>query len=113
MKGLVYIAWWGVKAWQIPVTHVAELRRRFPEISFVHEVEPEGVLNAIEDVDISFSSRLTPAMVERARRLKWVHSSAAAVEGLLPLAEIGKRRIVVTNSRGIQAVPIAEQVMAG
>lgn len=113
MKALVYIAWWGVKAWQIPTTHVAELRRRFPDIHFVHEVQPEAVLDSIHDVEISFSSRLSPEMAERARLLRWVHSSAAAVEGLLPLAELEKRGIVVTNSRGIQAVPIAEQVMAG
>ena len=70
MKALIYIAWWGVKAWQIPLPQVAELRRRFPAITFVHEVEPEAVLASIEDVDISFSSRLTAAMVERARRLR-------------------------------------------
>jgi D-2-hydroxyacid dehydrogenase (NADP+) len=113
LKALVYIAWWGVKAWQIPLKQVAELRRRFPDITFVHEVQPEAVLSSIEDVDISFSSRLSAAMVERANRLRWVHSSAAAVEGLLPLQQLERRGIPVTNSRGIQAVPIAEQVMAG
>src|SRR4029078_9275177 len=64
-------------------------------------------------VDIAFSSRLSAKTVERAGRLKWVHSSAAAVEGLLPLTDLRPREIVVTTSRGIQAVPIAEQVMAG
>ena len=52
-------------------------------------------------------------MIERARRLQWVHSSAAAVEGLLPLPELAKRSIVVSNSKGIQAIPIAEQVLGG
>jgi phosphoglycerate dehydrogenase-like enzyme len=113
LKALIYIAWWGVKAWQIPLPHVAELRRRFPDITFVHEVQPEGVLSSIQDVDIAFSSRLSEAMVERARRLRWVHSSAAAVEGLLPLQHLERRGIPVTNSRGIQAIPIAEQVIAG
>jgi phosphoglycerate dehydrogenase-like enzyme len=45
--------------------------------------------------------------------LRWVHSSAAAVADLLPLDELARRGIVVTNSRGIQAIPMAEQVMAG
>src|SRR5215471_15088579 len=112
MKVLVYIAW-AVKAWAIPEKQVAVLRRRFPNITFVHEKHETDALRSIADVEVSFSSRLTPAMVENARRLRWVHSSAAAVEGLLPLRELGKRDIVVTNSRGIQAIPIAEQVMAG
>src|SRR5215831_2163412 len=112
MKVLVYIAW-AVKAWAIPEKQVAVLRRRFPDVSFIHEVHEVDALRSIEDVEVSFSSRLNATMVERSRHLRWVHSSAAAVEGLLPLAELGKRDIVVTNSRGIQAIPIAEQVMAG
>jgi phosphoglycerate dehydrogenase-like enzyme len=112
MKALVYVAW-AVKAWAIPEKQVEVLRRRFPDITFIHERHEVDALRSIADVEVSFSSRLTPAMVENARRLRWVHSSAAAVEGLLPLAQLGKRDIVVTNSRGIQAIPMAEQVMAG
>src|SRR5207237_5341642 len=44
---------------------------------------------------------------------RWVHSSASAVEGLLPLADLTRHKITVTNSRGIQAIPMAEQAMAG
>src|SRR5215831_1442702 len=112
MKVLVYVAW-AVRAWAIPEKQVEVLRRRFPDITFLHERHETDAARSIVDVEVTFSSRLTPAMVENARRLRWVHSSAAAVEGLLPLAELGKRDIVVTNSRGIQAIPIAEQVMAG
>ena len=45
-------------------------------------------------------------------RLRWVHSTAAAV-GILPLKELAARGILVSNSRGIQAVPIAEHVIGG
>ncbi|MEO6879226.1 MAG: D-2-hydroxyacid dehydrogenase, partial [Gemmatimonadaceae bacterium] len=48
-----------------------------------------------------------------AARLRWVHSSAAAVQGLLPLPDLAGRGIAVSNSRGIQAVAIAEHVMGG
>src|SRR5262249_9361655 len=51
-------------------------------------------------------------MVERASRLRWVHSTAAAV-GILPLNELGPRGILVTNSRGIQAAAMAEHVLGG
>ncbi|MBC8088232.1 MAG: D-2-hydroxyacid dehydrogenase, partial [Phycisphaerae bacterium] len=57
--------------------------------------------------------RLTPEMVARAPQLRWVHSPAAAVEGLLPLAALDAHNVLVTNSKGIQAVPIAEHVMGG
>jgi phosphoglycerate dehydrogenase-like enzyme len=51
-------------------------------------------------------------MVEQAPRLRWVHSTAAAV-GILPLRELAVRNIAVTNSRGIQAATMAEHVMGG
>lgn len=111
MKILVYIAWANVKAWQIPEEKVAFLRGQFPEITFLHARTEEDALQAIAETDVAFSSRLTPAMMQRAANLKWVHSSAAAVEGLLPLAELAKRNITLTNSRGVQAIPIAEQVI--
>jgi phosphoglycerate dehydrogenase-like enzyme len=40
-----------------------------------------------------------------------VHCSGHAI-GHFPLADFGARGIVVTNSRGVQAIPIAEHVMA-
>ena len=112
MRILVYIAW-PVKAWRIPERHVAQLRAAYPDIEFVHVVTPGDALAAIEGVEVSFSAHLTPPMVDRARGLRWVHSSAAAIEGLLPAADLARRGILVSNSRGIQAVPMAEQVMAG
>ena len=49
-------------------------------------------------------------MVAGAPKLRWVHSSAVAV-GTLALRDLAARRIVVTNSRGIQSVAIAEHVI--
>src|SRR3954462_5996910 len=104
MKALVNISW-PVKAWCISDAHVATLRERFPEIEFVHAATLPDARQAIEDVDLAFTPFLTPEMIAAARRLRWVHSSAAAVEGLLPLADLAKAGITVTNSRGIQAIP--------
>lgn len=74
---------------------------------------PDEAAAAVRDVDAAFTPFLTPEMVASAPRLKWVHSSASAVEGLLPLADLAKRDIAVTNSRGVQAIPMAEHVMGG
>jgi D-2-hydroxyacid dehydrogenase (NADP+) len=104
---------WPVAFWQTPKSQVDRLRKRFPEISFRHALTDDEASLAIETIDIALASRLSSAMVERAARLRWVHSTAAAVANLLPLDEFAARGIIVTNSRGIQAVPIAEHVMAG
>jgi phosphoglycerate dehydrogenase-like enzyme len=112
MKGLIYISW-PVKAWSIPDAEAEALGQRFPEIAFVRARTQEEALRAIEDVDLAFTPFLTSEMISAARHLRWVHSPAAAVEGLLPLVELAARGIVVSNSRGVQAVPMAEHVMGG
>jgi phosphoglycerate dehydrogenase-like enzyme len=104
---------WPVTFWQTPKSQVDRLRKRFPEINFRHAFTDEEASKAIETTDIALASRLSSAMVERAPRLRWVHSTAAAVANLLPLPEFAARGILLTNSRGIQAAPIAEHVMGG
>jgi D-2-hydroxyacid dehydrogenase (NADP+) len=104
---------WPVAFWQTPKSQVDRLHERFPEINFRHALTDDEASLAIETTDIALASRLSAAMVERAPRLRWVHSTAAAVANLLPLDEFAARGIIVTNSRGIQAVPIAEHVMGG
>jgi phosphoglycerate dehydrogenase-like enzyme len=103
---------WPVDFWNTPKSEVARLRERFPEITFIHAETDTDAAAAIETADIALASRLTPAMVEHAPRLRWVHSTAASVD-ILPLKELASRGIAVSNSRGIQAVPIAEHVIGG
>lgn len=112
MKILVHIQW-PVKAWSIPDTHAAELYSAFPDVEFVRAHNMTDAAAKIVDVDACFTPILTPPMVATARRLRWVHSPAAAVEGLLPLAELAERGVTVTNSKGVQAIPIAEHVLGG
>jgi phosphoglycerate dehydrogenase-like enzyme len=112
MKILCYVSF-GVKQWTLPDRAVATLRARFPDITFVHAHTPEEALAGISDADAALSSRLTPEMVEAAPRLRWVHSTAVNVLGLLPTEALAERGVTVSNSRGIQGVPIAETVMGG
>ena len=112
MRVLIFISW-PVKAWCIDDAHVATLRERFPDVDFVYAATAQDARRHVEDVDVAFTPFMTPEMVAAAPRLRWVHSSAAAVEGLLPLADLAARRIVVTNSRGVQAIPMAEHVIGG
>ena len=101
-----------VQAWTIQPAHVTELRRRFPRITFLHSTTRGLDLELAETADIAFALALSKEAVARAVRLQWVHCSAHAV-GHFPLADLGARGITVTNSRGVQAIPIAEHVIAG
>ena len=100
-----------VDAWTIPATHVEQLRTRFPHITFHHSTTRESDIELAADADVAFAIVLSQEAVARASHLQWLHCSAHAV-GHFPLADLAARGIIVTNSRGIQAVPIAEHVMA-
>jgi phosphoglycerate dehydrogenase-like enzyme len=99
-----------VTAWTIPVAQVERLRATFPDITFTHALNERDVRAALRDADAAFTWILASDMVVEAPRLRWVHSSAVAV-GTLPLRELAARRIMVTNSRGIQSIAIAEHVI--
>ncbi|MGV3708853.1 MAG: D-2-hydroxyacid dehydrogenase [Gemmatimonas sp.] len=112
MRVLIHVQW-PVKAWSIPDTHAAALYEQFPDVEFVRAMDIDESAKLIRDVDVAFAPRIRDDMIANAPRLRWVHSSAAAVEGLLPLATLEQRGIIVTNSKGVQAAPIAEYVMGG
>jgi phosphoglycerate dehydrogenase-like enzyme len=100
-----------VQAWTIQPAHVEALRRQFPHITFMHSMTREADIDLADTADVAFALTLPKDAVARAARLKWVHCSGHAI-GHFPLAELAARAIVVTNSRGVQAIPIAEHVMA-
>lgn len=100
-----------VTQWQIPVEGVDTLRKRFPLINFIHAVNSEQRAQGLEESDAAYTWILTAEELARAAKLRWVHTSAVAVETLC-LRELFARGIAVSNTRGVQAIPIAEHVMA-
>jgi phosphoglycerate dehydrogenase-like enzyme len=97
--------------WTIPRSYVERLARDFPEHSFIHAESPEAWLRGIEEADVAFSAQLTPEHMERASRLRWVHSPAAGIGAMLFPAMVASP-VIMTNSRGISADTIAEHVVA-
>lgn len=100
-----------VKQWQIPPEGVDTLRRRFPHIEFVHASTDEQRAEGLKTCDVVYTWILKSAELAAAPHVKWVHTSAVAVETLC-LGDLFARGIVVSNTRAVQAVPIAEHVMA-
>jgi phosphoglycerate dehydrogenase-like enzyme len=109
---LIYTGW-PVKTWRIPDEQVVRLRGELSDATILHATNANEATRDIVDADVGLIPWLTPTILSAATRLRWIHSSAAAVTDLLPLAELARGGVVITNSRGVQAVPMAEQVMAG
>ena len=100
-----------VTNWQIPLEGVERLRQRFRDITFTHATDDDTRARALAECDVAYTWILSAEEVARAPRLRWVHTSAVAVE-TLALRELFARDIIVSNSRGVQATPIAEHVFA-
>jgi phosphoglycerate dehydrogenase-like enzyme len=110
MKVLISIQQ-SVPQWQIPPGCVGVLRQRFPDVDFVYATRQPERDDGLRHCDIAFTWILNEAELGTAAHLKWVHTSAVAVETLC-LPQLFERGIVVSNTRGVQAVPIAEHVLA-
>lgn len=98
-------------AWNIPAPHFERLRGEFPGHTFLKAGSEEEALDAIPAAEVAFMSEVRPAHLAAARRLRWIHSSAAGVGGMLFPAMV-ESPVVMSNSRGISADTIAEHVLA-
>ena len=90
--------------------HMAELEERFTDVRFVH-VDPDGAVPADLAGEILFAQTFRPSNVADVldHGVRWVHSIGHGVDHL-PLDLMDD--MVVSCSRGVSAVPIAEWVVA-
>jgi len=99
------------QVWNIPAEHVARLRRDFPAHTFLYAADDEEALTMVSEADVAFSSQIGREHVLAGSRLRWIHSPAAGVGGLL-FPDLVNSPIVITNSRGMSADTMAEHVLA-
>jgi phosphoglycerate dehydrogenase-like enzyme len=97
--------------WTIPQSYVDKFRRDFPADTFLHARDEAEALALIGEAEVAFTGHLTSEQLARAQRLRWVHSPAAGVGGML-FPEMLASPVVITNARGLSAESIAEHVLA-
>ncbi|MGH7649671.1 MAG: D-2-hydroxyacid dehydrogenase [Gemmatimonadaceae bacterium] len=112
-------------AWAIPPAGMAELRSAAPPgweaviIDAPTTSDGDGgappsdeARSAIGEAEVYAGFGMSRALFTEGRRLRWVHSAAAGVGGLL-FPEMRASDVIITNSAGVHATPIAEHVLAG
>ncbi len=97
--------------WSIPPEVVAALRRALPGDEVVDARTADERREAFPHADVILATRISADEFALARRVKWIHTSAVGVGGLLPPALV-QSPLVVTNTRGVHAEAIAEHAMA-
>lgn len=107
---LVICIWHQFTLWQPPPAFADGIRRRWPVMKVVHLPTYEHVTEQLPDTDILVGFSIRPEQFVTAKKLKWIHSTAAGV-GQLMYPEIRESGVVLTNARGIHSKPMAEHIL--
>jgi phosphoglycerate dehydrogenase-like enzyme len=107
---LLICVWHPFSLWRPPADVAVHVRRRFPEMRVVHLPTYEHLDEEIADTDIFVGFSLRPQQFLAARRLKYIHCTAAGV-GQLMYPELRQSGIALSNASGVHTIPMAEHVL--
>jgi phosphoglycerate dehydrogenase-like enzyme len=110
LRKMVFFHRFGFSLWDASNERVAELGNLFPDIEFLNLADPQDLAKEIHDADAVCSMRVTPQLFRAAQRLKWIHSLAAGVGGLM-IPEVLAGDVLITNARGLFSTVIAEHAL--
>src|SRR6476661_6817535 len=96
--------------WVMPRALVEELRRQFPQHTFLEAWDRDAIRRMLPQADVAFTPFVDRDVFASASRLRWVQSPAAGV-GSLMFPELLASDVVVTTARGVRARSIAEHVL--
>lgn len=96
--------------WSVPEFLAQNIRERWPEMRVVFLEGYDRLSEELQDADIYVGFTLMPEQLASAKKLKWMHVTAAGVTHLIR-DDIRERGIEITNSRGIHAIPMGEHTI--
>src|SRR5271165_3892781 len=97
--------------WNAPDWFSRRLQQEFPQVNVVNLPDYKRVDGEIVDAEIAIAWSIRPEQIAAAKKLRWIHSPAAAVHQLM-FPELVKSDIVLTNAREVHGPVVAEHVMA-
>jgi len=97
--------------WIAPQWFSQRLRADFPMLDVVQLPTYDRIGEEIVDADIAITWSLRGDQIAAAKQLRWIHSTAAAVHGLMT-PELQASDIIVTNARAVHGPVVAEHAMS-
>lgn len=97
--------------WTAPDWFVQKLQAEFPDVEFINRRDYDTIADDIRDADVVVSWSIKAEQLQTATRLRWIHSTAAAIHQLM-IPEIVQSDIIVTNARSVHGPVVAEHVLA-
>jgi phosphoglycerate dehydrogenase-like enzyme len=101
-----------IPVWRLPEGYLEKIRRRAQK-AFDIEIPytEEAFARALPGAEALFAWGLARRHVEKAERLRWLHTPLAGVDRVLN-PELLRAEIRVTSSRGVNTVAVAEHALA-
>src|SRR5258707_14568806 len=93
--------------WQAPSWIRERLQQDFPDHTFIQLQNYDRVPKEIADTDVFIGWSLRPEQFVSAKKLRWIHSPAAAVHRLLH-PQLIRSNVALTHSTGIHG-PVGAQ----
>jgi D-2-hydroxyacid dehydrogenase (NADP+) len=97
--------------WTLPDWVVDRLRQKFPGFEIVKLTSGKRIPDEIVYTDVLLAWAIRPEHIAAAKKLKWIHAAMAGLTWIL-IPEVVHSDIVVSNSKGVHAIPMAEHTMA-
>jgi len=103
--------------------HILSLYPLKPEhVNMIQAAQPNAVINSATakqaaaflpqtDILIAFGQTDLTPILPQAPKLRWIHALSAGVDQFLSLEQFRNSDIILTNSRGIHGITIAEHVL--
>lgn len=110
MKVLI-VHYHSFELWHAPAWIRERLQQEFPDHQFVQLPNYDRAPEEILDTDVFIGWSLRPQQFLAAKKLRWIHSPAAAVHQLM-YPELIRSSVILTNSTGIHGPVVAEHAIA-
>ena len=107
---LVICVWHPFTFWRPQSVMAQTIRARWPEMRVLHLPNYDHLAEELPDTDIFVGYSLRAEQLTHAKKLKWIHSTAAGVAQLM-YPELRDSGIAVTNPSGVFSPPMAEHTM--
>lgn len=96
------------KFWQINSANLTRIRDSFPGLHLVKIEDQESITEELEKAHIYFGWNFNSEWLAHCQDLEWIVCPAAGTNHL-PVNDIEKKEILLTNLSGFHAIPMAQQ----
>jgi D-2-hydroxyacid dehydrogenase (NADP+) len=110
-RKLLILTYHRLELWIAPPWFAEQLRREFPDLAVDQLNSYENVEQHLADVEILFGISVRPEQFLAAKKLRWIHSQAAAVHQFM-FPELVNSEVILTNARDVHGPVVSEQVIA-